>query len=443
MMLRSAVGGRLRGLASCCGAPAAARGLPALHGRRSFSVEADGEAQQQKRRVWRWGGSAGIMGKEEDAEVSKEPALIEDVRGVGLAACGSLHSAFVVDGKLFTYGSNKYNQLGRQLTGGGSSPDPAEVSFGATDVGEVTQVSLGAYHSAAITAGGNLWTWGWGGSFWYGAGALGHGNKDAAEVPLQVQRFGAEGDEEVAQVACGAQHTIVLTKEGRIYSTGKGDFGRLGRGDTRDELEFEEIDYFYEANDSVLAPDQPTVIVKVAAGNNFSAAMSSSGELWVWGRNDHGQLGLGEEAMGDMYSAERYPRLVRSLPAEGHKIVDFACGEHHLVVLTEEGVLYEWGARTWLEPHAVSIPDQYKDVLKNVTKLAAGEKFSFALASNGTLFSWGSKSSGCLAQGADCPKTIVEPTPVPSSTFGHQKVVDVVASKSRCLAITAEDEYSA
>jgi len=259
---------------------------------------------------------------------------------------------------------------------------------------------------------------------------------------MQVQKF-VDSEEEIVQVACGAQHTVVLTKEGRIYSTGKGDFGRLGRGDTRDELEFEEIDYFYEANDSVLAPGEPTTIVKVATGNNFSAAMSSSGELWVWGRNDHGQLGLGEEAMGDMYSAERYPRLVRSLPAEGHKIVDFVCGEHHLVVLTEDGTLFEWGARTWLEPHAVSIPSQYKEVLQNIKKLAAGEKYSFALTNDGTLFSWGTKSSGCLAQGADCPKTIVEPTPVPSSTFGHQKVVDIVASKSRCLAITVEDEYSA
>ena len=38
---------------------------------------------------------------------------------------------------------------------------------------------------------------------------------------------------------------------------------------------------------------------------------------------------------------ERFPRLVRSLPSDGHRIVDFACGEHHVVVLTSEGVLFE------------------------------------------------------------------------------------------------------
>merc|ERR1712217_166711 len=103
----------------------------------------------------------------------------------------------------------------------------------------------------------------------------------------------------------------------------------------------------------------------------------------------------------------------------------------------------EWGSRTWLEPHPVPIPSQHAESLKTVVKLAAGEKFSFALAEDGTLFSWGSKASGCLAQGLDCAKTVVEPAPVPSSTFSHQKIVDITASKSRCLAITVEDEYKA
>ena len=43
-------------------------------------------------------------------------------------------------------------------------------------------------------------------------------------------------------------------------------------------------------------PGDPARICKVACGENFSAAMSEQGELWVWGRNDYGQLGLGEEA---------------------------------------------------------------------------------------------------------------------------------------------------
>merc|ERR1719203_347985 len=145
--------------------------------------------------------------------------------------------------------------------------------------------------------------------------------------------------------------------------------------------------------------------------------------------------------MGDMYSAESFPRLVTSLPQDGLRVVDFACGEHHIVVLTDSGALYEWGGRTWLEPHKVRVPAEHEESLKRVIKLAAGEKFCFALSDDGTLYSWGAKNSGCLAQGPECPKTVVEPTPVDAAVFSHQKVVDIAASKNRCLAITLEDEY--
>lgn len=257
-----------------------------------------------------------------------------------------------------------------------------------------------------------------------------------------MKQFVDDG-EEVRQVACGSQHTIILTAEGRLYSTGKGDYGLLGRGDSSDEPEFEEIEYFHQANDSVLNPSESPIIVKVDAGANFSAALSRDGELWVWGRNDYGQLGLGEEAMGDMYSAERYPRLVRTLPVEGHRIVDMACGEHHIVCLTSAGALYEWGNRFWLEPHPVSLPARYQEGLKGITKVAAGDKCSFALTNDGSLYSWGAKSSGCLALGEDIIKNVVEPTLIPAEVFGHQPVIDIQVRKWRCLAITREDAHKA
>merc|ERR1712113_543576 len=144
---------------------------------------------------------------------------------------------------------------------------------------------------------------------------------------------------------------------------------------------------------------------------------------------------------GDMYSAESFPRLVRSLTRDGHHIVDFACGQHHIVAFTTTGEIYEWGNRTWMEPHPIPVPDQHREALKDIKKVVAGDKFSLALTSAGQLFSWGTKASGCLAQGSDIPKNVLEPTPVPAARFSHQQVVDVEASKNRCLAITHEGEF--
>lgn len=390
-------------------------------------------------RVWRWGGPAGIMGKEEDTEVSQEPAALDGFPGVSLLACGSSHSGFVSAGTLYTYGANKYGQLGRE-TESDDRTEPREVRFEGEGTGHVTSVSFGSFHSAAITEGGHLWTWGWGGSFWSGAGALGHGGSGSEAAPRRVEKFAAAG-EEVVDVVCSQKHTLALTKDGRLFATGAGDFGRLGRGDTADEVEFEEVDYFQEARDSILRPDEPTTIVKVGAGGHYSAAMSDSGELWVWGQNDRGQLGLGEEAMGDMYSAEKYPRLVRALPQKGLKIVNFACGENHIIVLTECGALYEWGGANWLEPHEVPIPDEVKDSFVDIKALVAGDRFSLALSETGAVFSWGKKGS-CLVQGADIPSTLVYPTPIQASALGHNRVVGLAASGHRCLALTDQGEYA-
>jgi len=377
------------------------------------------------------------MSQLESAEVAKEPTIIDDLVGVSNTACGSNHSAFVVDGKIYTYGSNKYSQLGHESSGE-HNPGLVELDGGS----RTRQVSLGSFHSACVDEDGSLWTWGWGGGFLHGAGGLGHGSNESLTAPVRVEQF-AEMGQEVRQVACGGQHTLALTTQGLLFATGKGDFGRLGRGDTSDEVDFQELDYFEHTFDSVLRPDEQANIVKIGAGNNFSAAMSEQGELWVWGRNDYGQLGLGEEAMGDMYSAERFPRIVRSLPADGHKIVDFDCGEHHVVVLTADGIIFEWGNRTWLEPHKVALPSANAEDFTDIISVAAGDKFNFALTRSGKLYSWGSKASGCLALGPNIEKNVVEPTPLSPELFRHQKVISITASKFRCLAITDEGEYVA
>jgi len=300
----------------------------------------------------------------------------------------------------------------------------------------VLDASLGAYHSAVITEGGVLWTWGWGGSFWQGYGALGHGRQDNLALPTMVEQFVRQG-EEISQVACGDRHTIVLTSDGRVYSTGIGEFGRLGLGDSRrDEIKFEQLTYFKQSSYSVLTPGGLSSIVKIGAGSNYSAALSEQGELWVWGKNDYGQLGLTDEAkyVKDAYS--RYPRLVRALPMEGHAVVDFACGDTHMLALTSSGAIYEWGNRNHFEPYPVTLPSRYADGLKDICKLAAGDGTSFALTGDGALYHWKTRPKDPSAGGVQ----VVAPARVPGAAFGGDRVLDIAASGTRCAAVTAIDD---
>jgi len=72
------------------------------------------------------------MSRNAIVEASKEPTLMDDVRGVASAACGSSHSAYIADGQLYTFGTNKYHQLGREVggdteSGVGAPPEPVVI----------------------------------------------------------------------------------------------------------------------------------------------------------------------------------------------------------------------------------------------------------------------------------------------------------------------------
>merc|ERR1719174_2609697 len=118
----------------------------------------------------------------------------------------------------------------------------------------------GRYRSAAVGESGTLYTWGWQGSFFGGAGGCGH-EDSSTEAPRSVAKLSALG-EKIVEVACGTQHTVALAESGAVYSWGKGEFGRLGQGDTQDWSEPEEVEYFRDIVEA--HPEQ--AIASVSAG---------------------------------------------------------------------------------------------------------------------------------------------------------------------------------
>ena len=88
----------------------------------------------------------------------------------------------------------------------------------------------------------------------------------------------------IIQVACGWQHTLCLSQEGRVYSWGYGEEGQLGHDDTEDCLSPKEITFFREHDIRVAF---------IAAGHSHSGAITSEADtqtpqLYTWGNNsDH------------------------------------------------------------------------------------------------------------------------------------------------------------
>ena len=82
----------------------------------------------------------------------------------------------------------------------------------------------------------------------------------------------------VASVCCGGQHAAVLTRDGDVYTWGRGGFGRLGHGDVRS----------LKAPRLVRGGLAGVVCAQVACGFAYTAAVSRDGALYTWGRGRTG-----------------------------------------------------------------------------------------------------------------------------------------------------------
>ncbi|KAF4715287.1 hypothetical protein FOZ63_023624, partial [Perkinsus olseni] len=117
--------------------------------------------------------------------------------------------ALVSNGQVYTFGSNKYGQLARESASGtkGDVDDVAAVA----EVEALTEsqasklvadVSCGAFHTMIRTKDGAVHSAGWGGSWFSGQGALGLGDKNNRDRFDAVQRL-LELGERVEEVSCG------------------------------------------------------------------------------------------------------------------------------------------------------------------------------------------------------------------------------------------------
>uniref|UniRef100_A0A6I8P1W7 Uncharacterized protein n=1 Tax=Ornithorhynchus anatinus TaxID=9258 RepID=A0A6I8P1W7_ORNAN len=106
-------------------------------------------------------------------------------------------------------------------------------------------------------------------------------------------------DRRVIQVACGDRHSMALTRDGELFSWGDDEHGQLG-------LERAWVPCPAPQRVCALAG---VPLARMEAGGAHSLALSATGAVFAWGRNDRGQLGLGhaqgEEGWGEV---ARLPR---------------------------------------------------------------------------------------------------------------------------------------
>ncbi|XP_036430882.1 probable E3 ubiquitin-protein ligase HERC4 isoform X2 [Colossoma macropomum] len=144
---------------------------------------------------------------------------------IAQVACGDDHSVVLTrDGQLFTWGQNSSGQLGLGKDKPSSlSPQPLK-SLGGIPL---AQISAGGGHSFALSLSGSVFGWGRN-----SAGQLGLGDREDRYVPVCVKSL---NQKKTVFISCGEDHTAVLTKGGLLFTFGLGCYGQLGHNSLRDE----------------------------------------------------------------------------------------------------------------------------------------------------------------------------------------------------------------
>jgi len=201
-------------------------------------------------------------------------------------------------GQIRTWGANTDGQLGHY----GGRPSLVEIR------GVLRQLSCGGAHTAALTDDGQLFVWGRGNE-----GQLGLSDYRPRAVPALVKSLGEQSaGTSVLQVACGAAHTICLCDNGDVYTWGSNEEMQLGLGTT----------FGRKVNRPELVAELSNKgVLRVAAGKNFSMALTESGDVYSWGAGSALQLGHGSKVN------EEVPRLVEVL-REVRKLGGGAAAEH-------------------------------------------------------------------------------------------------------------------
>uniref|UniRef100_A0A8D3BZ47 HECT-type E3 ubiquitin transferase n=1 Tax=Scophthalmus maximus TaxID=52904 RepID=A0A8D3BZ47_SCOMX len=237
---------------------------------------------------------------------------------------GQHYLALSASGEVFSWGCGDGGRLGHGDTTYLEEPTVIAALNGKQTGKHVVHIACGSTYSAAITADGELYTWGRG-----NYGRLGHGSSEDQTTPMLVTALKGL---KVVGVACGSgdAQTLAVTENGQVWSWGDGDYGKLGRG----------------GSDGCKTPKlveklQDLDIVKVCCGSQFSVALTKDGKVYTWGKGDNQRLGHGTD------EHVRYPKLLDSL--QGKKVVDVAVGSTHCLALTDDGEVHSWGSNDKLQ----------------------------------------------------------------------------------------------
>lgn len=365
-------------------------------------------------RCWGFNG-LGQLGNGAIIQRSVPVEIMTLASGVQQVSSGYMHTcAVTAEGGVKCWGRNWFGQVG-DGTNENARSLPVDVVGLASGI---SNVSLGAEHTCALTSLGGVKCWGSN-----SAGQLGDGTRVSRTTPVDVVGL-ASG---ISAVSAGGVHTCALTSSGGVKCWGANEAGQLGDGTK--ELRTTPVDVV-GLSSGVLAISQSCALLAgggvkcwgfdgnttpvdiaglesgvsaVSVGGYHACAITVSG-VKCWGSNEHGQLGCG--AVGCSFGGGLTD--VVGLPGD---VIAVEAGLQHTCAILTGGGLMCWGRNFDGELGDGTTEDRYAPVgvhgLASATTGMALSDTTCAIAA-GRLKCWGAEIYGQLGQASDS----FEPAPV-------------------------------
>jgi regulator of chromosome condensation len=327
---------------------------------------------------------------------AKLPRALELPEEICMIACGSMHTlALSNEGKVYSWGCNDDGALGRS----GEENRPCIV----TGVHSVNKLAAGDSHSVAISEKLKLvYSWG---TYRNSEGKMAIGNK----FPVEIKQF--LKSKRIMDVASGGNHSLVLV-DNKIYAWGDSEFGQIGRMPRSRKSVAASLTVESMAAKSV---------TNIYTGRNHSF-YKAYGKIYGWGLNNYGQLGDGST------KSTFSPHEIETLSE--YEIIDIQGGENHSIALTDSGLLLAWGrnddfqlglncSQDYLVPQIVQFNGKIQEI-------SVGSHFNFLVTETKRVFSWGYGDCFVLMNGKE--KNLSMPTLVAWSVI---KPVDFIRAGSQ------------
>lgn len=322
-----------------------------------------------------------------------------------------LFVALTSEGRIFNWGSSRsgliryYYQIGHSPSYYVLTPMDVTPFFDLSPGESIVFITSESEYSFALTSNGRVLIWG-GVSRYYFDGSSEKWDLLEFEVPTDITaRYDLGPGESIVSAFLGHDHQAVLTSNGRVLMYGRNNRGQLGDGTEIDHYGYPAIDITAQFD---LMPGE--TVSSLSLADDHSAAITSEGRVFVWGRNRDGQIGDGT------YDDSASPIDITSFfdLDQEDKIASISLGQHCSSAVSLSGRVFTWGTSSSGILGDGTVSRRYTPIdISSSFDLRPGEivmsvsmetHSAVAVTSFGRVFTWGDNYYGQLGDGTDVDK---------------------------------------